>query len=102
MRPALPWLSLACVVVLAACASHQTTQREELKIVFDQTDADHDEQLDRQEFTKLPLQGVPFADVDTDQNGKVSLAELESFLIYRRVKNDGNRALKDLIRQRRY
>lgn len=85
----------------AACGSQPISQREQVRRVFNEADRNHDEQLDPEEFAQLPLRGEAFEDVDSDDNGRVSLAELESFLIYRRVKDDGNRAIQELIRPRR-
>lgn len=103
MRALVPLL--AVLLLLPACGSRPITQKDQIKEAFDKADANHDEQLDAQEFTALPLKGVAFAELDSDGNARLSLAELESFLIYRRVKAEGNRSLRELMQprqQRRY
>ena len=103
MRPIL-LLPLSLLVFAAGCASGPTTQKQKVKAAFDAADQNHDEQLDEAEFASLPLKGVDFAELDSDLNARISLAELESFLIYRRVKAEGNRSLRELQSpsQRRY
>ena len=96
----IPLMLFALATLLAACGSRPLTQKEQVKAAFDEADLNHDEQLVPDEFARLPLKGVDFAELDSDLNHTLSLAELESFLIYRRVKDDGNRALRELMRPR--
>lgn len=107
MRHNAPFMRIPLFIVLglaasaAACGAQPVTQREQVKRVFDAADLDHDEQLDPEEFATLPLRGVAFEELDSDGNHRVSLAELLSFLVYQRVKDDGNRAIQELIGPRR-
>lgn len=81
----LPYV-LLIATTLAACSSHPSDPRgESISAVFKQVDADGDERLTPQEFAQLPLQGVKFEDVDSDNNGVVTIAELRSYLEWRRI-----------------
>lgn len=80
----------AAAILLSACAAGPTP-RQQILDAFKAADADGDEQLTPEEFTRLPLSGVKFEDVDTDGNGRITYAELRSYLVWRRVQADGNR-----------
>ncbi|MFT4047767.1 MAG: EF-hand domain-containing protein [Solimonas sp.] len=87
--------------LLAACSHDRPSPMDDqIRNGFDAADADHDEQLTPAEFANLPLKDVQFEDVDTDSNGRVTLAELKSYLTWRRVQADGDRPI-DGVRGRR-
>ncbi len=84
----------AAGLVLTSCAgTSRTSVSRQIRDAFNAADADHDEQLSPAEFAKLPLTGVKFEELDTDGNGRISLAELQSYLVWRRVQAAGNRPL---------
>lgn len=80
----------AAAILLSACAAGPTP-RQQILDAFKAADADGDEQLTPGEFAHLPLSGVKFEDIDTDGNGRITYAELQSYLVWRRVQADGNR-----------
>lgn len=80
----------AAAILLSACAAGPTP-RQQILDAFKAADADGDEQLTPEEFAHLPLSGVKFEDIDTDGNGRITYAELQSYLVWRRVQADGNR-----------
>ena len=103
MRAILLSLSSAILMLMAACASDPApTINQQIRDAFKAADKDGDEQLSPAEFAELPLKNVKFEDVDTDGNGKVSLAELQSYLIWRRVQAEGNRPWDASSPRRRY
>jgi hypothetical protein len=84
----------AAGVLLASCASDgPSPMTRQIRDAFKAADTDGDEQLTPAEFENLPLKGVKFEVLDTDGNGKISLAELKSYLTWRRVQAEGNRPL---------
>ncbi|MGH8446393.1 MAG: EF-hand domain-containing protein [Solimonas sp.] len=103
MRLILLSLLLASLALAASCASDpQPTINQQIRDAFKAADKDGDEQLSPAEFADLPLKGVKFEEVDTDGNGKVSLAELQSYLVWRRVQAEGNRPFDSSMPRRRY
>lgn len=76
---------------LAGCGANPPTEKQRIRAVFDRADLDHDEQLTPDEFGMLPLQGVAFAELDSDGNGRISAAELQSYVVWRRVEAEGRR-----------
>lgn len=84
----LPLLSAALLLAVGGCAGNQT-MKERVRVFFEAADVDHDEQLTPAEFETLKLPGGKFEDVDTDHNGRVSLAELRSYVLWRRIEAEG-------------
>lgn len=86
MRIFLTLLLGSALALAAACASKPPSPlTEPIRQAFIAADKDGDEALSPDEFATLPFTGVKFADLDTDGNGKITLAELRSYLIWRRV-----------------
>lgn len=87
-------LFLTAAALLAACATVQPDARTQaIREAFKQADLNGDEKLSPEEFARLPLQNVRFTDVDSDDNGVVTLVELRSYLDWRRIAAEGNRPL---------
>ncbi|NGY06611.1 hypothetical protein [Solimonas terrae] len=88
---------LTCLLVLtASCASQDRKPiSEQLRQDFKAADKNGDEALDRDEFANFPLPGVKFEELDTDNNGKVTLAEIKSYIIWRRVQAEGQRRYEE-------
>ncbi|SEQ32084.1 EF hand [Solimonas aquatica] len=98
MRHLAPTLIAALLAAaLAACASspRSTLNPREQALVdaFKQADANGDEKLTPEEFATLPMQNVKFAEVDSDDNGYVTLPELRSYLEWRHLAAEANRPL---------
>lgn len=88
------------VLLTAACASERRKPiSEQLKQEFKTADKNGDEALDRDEFATFTLPDAKFEDLDTDNNGKVTLAEVKSYVIWRRVQAEGRRRYKEIERQ---
>ncbi len=88
-------LAAALVACGSAPPQHglQDARTQAIRDAFKKADANNDEQLSREEFATLGIQDANFDEVDTDDNGRVSLAELRSYLEWRRVKAEANRPL---------
>lgn len=84
-------LLCACLLALAACASHPTRlgAREtltNLRAAFKKADSNGDEQLSREEFgAGLPGYAENFDEIDTDHNGFVNFAELWSYVQWKHL-----------------
>lgn len=79
----------AAVLLIAGGCAGNPPMKERVRVFFEAADVDHDEQLTPAEFETLKLPGGKFEDVDTDHNGLVSLAELRSYVIWRRIEAEG-------------
>jgi len=97
---ATPFLAVFFIAAaLAACSTAPSSgglldaRGQAIRDAFKKADANNDEQLSREEFATLNIQDANFDEVDTDNNGLVSLAELRSYLDWRRIRADGNRPL---------
>ncbi len=90
-----PLLLGACLLALAACASHpagphrpRETQAAVLA-AFKKVDANGDEQLSREEFSAgFPDDVADFDDIDTDHNGLINFAELWSYIQWKQMESD--------------
>lgn len=93
--------SLCCAVLLTAgCATERRKPiSEALKQAFKTADKNGDEALDHDEFANFSLPGASFEQLDTDNNGQVTLAEVKSYLIWRRVQAEGRRRYDDTRRR---
>lgn len=100
--PLLPLLCAAALTLTACASTQRPSISRQVQEAFTAADADHDEQLSPEEFANLPLKDAAFADLDTDDNGRISLAELQSYLTWRRVQAEGNRPLMSDGQPRRY
>lgn len=86
-------LCLFTVVILSACSG--TTERygaperpyeQRLQDEFIAADRDGDEQLSPEEFRAgWPQLEEPFATLDSDNNGSLSLAELKAYAEWKRI-----------------
>lgn len=103
MRVLLVSLSGLLLVSSAGCASHSRPSplTDQIRQDFKAADQDGDEALTPAEFANLPLKGAKFEDLDTDQNGKVTLAELKSYLVWLRVQAEGRRRANESTRRSR-
>lgn len=102
MRHVRPILSLLLLALLAACASEQ--QKPLDKRIADQfklADKNNDEALDPEEFKAMELPDTTFESVDTDGNGKVTLAEVQNYVTWRRVQAEGRRRYEQIQRRDR-
>lgn len=99
MRALILSLLYGVVLLSAGCASERRKPiSEELKQAFKAADKNDDEALDRAEFANFSLPGASFEQLDTDNNGKVTLAEVENYVIWRRVQAEGRRRYDDVRR----
>lgn len=84
----------ACLMALTACASKPSRPGAQplpggLRAAFKQADKNNDEQLTREEMTAgLPQYAEHFDEIDTDHNGLVNLAELQSYAQWRRLEKE--------------
>ncbi|NKF21912.1 EF-hand domain-containing protein [Solimonas marina] len=99
MRHPIAKLTPLLLVLLAGCAHDRPKPDQQLREQFKQADQNGDEQLTPEEFKALKLPGVSFQMVDTDGNGLVTLAELENYITWRRVQDEGRRRYEQLQRQ---
>ncbi|MEQ1439130.1 EF-hand domain-containing protein [Fontimonas sp. SYSU GA230001] len=86
------WAALAALVLLAACAAtppERDARRDALAPLrdrFDAADRDGDGALDRDELAAgLPEFVADVDAIDTDRNGRISAAELRSYLEWQRI-----------------
>src|SRR3546814_20462629 len=84
---------LCCLVLLlTSCATERHKPiSAQLKQQFKAADKNTDEALDRDEFNNFSLPDAKFEQLDTDNNGKVTLAEVKNYVIWRRVQDEGRR-----------
>src|SRR3546814_5022364 len=84
---------LCCLVLLlTSCATERHKPiSAQLKQQFKAADKNTDEALDRDEFNNFSLPDAKFEQLDTDNNGKVTLAEVKNYVIWRRVQAEGRR-----------
>ena len=73
------------LALLGGCASSHRPEKspmmKKIEAMFNAADADHDEWLTPEELDAgFPWLKGKFADIDTDHNGKVSLAEVSSYI----------------------
>ena len=95
LHSALAMLS-AVALGLTACGGRPdrpSPMTRQIRDAFKAADTNGDEQLTPEEFANLPLKGVKFEELDTDGNGSVTLAELQNYLIWRRVQADALRPI---------
>ncbi len=81
---------LMLALLLSACASPRergpSPQALRIGEAFKRADTNGDEQLSREEFAKgFPAFAKAFDDIDVDHNGKINLAELQSYMEWSRV-----------------
>ena len=82
---------VAALLALAACGVTQqrpnkSAMQVRIEKMFNAADADHDEWLTPQELDAgFPWLAGKFSDIDTDHNGKVSLAEVTSYIELQRM-----------------
>src|SRR3546814_17394831 len=90
---ALTLSTLCCLVLLlTSCATERHKPiSAQLKQQFKAADKNTDEALDRDEFNNFSLTDAKFEQLDTEQNGKVTLAEVKNSVIWRRVQAAGRR-----------
>jgi Ca2+-binding EF-hand superfamily protein len=96
-------LSLLLLALVGACA-HSPDRKALSQRIADQfklADKNGDESLDPEEFKAMQLPDTTFEAVDTDVNGKVTLAEIENYVTWRRVQAEGRRRYEQLRRQDR-
>lgn len=100
-------LLCACQLALAACASpppHPGPQGLQggLRAAFKKADLNGDEQLTREEMSAgLPQFAEHFDEIDTDHNGLVNLAELQSYVQWRRLESEDAAEQQRMNRNRR-
>src|SRR3546814_6447048 len=94
---------LCCLVLLlTSCATERHKPiSAQLKQQFKAADKNTDEALDRDEFNNFSLPDAKFEQLDTDNNGKVTLAEVKNYVIWRRVQAEGRRRYDETRRQDR-
>ena len=93
------WLLLLTLSLLAACATphkkrhgDSSALNRRIDAQFDAADTNNDEWLSPAEFDAgLPWLKGKFDEVDTDHNGKVSLAELRSYIELQMMKSPAAR-----------
>lgn len=87
------FLLLAFLLALTASCAHERRNpiSDQLKQDFKTADRNGDEALDADEFATFPLPGAKFEELDTDDNGKVTLAEIKNYIIWRRVQAEDRR-----------
>ena len=82
---------IAVLVSLAACSaptrrSSKSPMQQKIEKMFNAADVDHDEWLTAEELDAgFPWLKGRFAEIDLDRNGKLSLAEVESFIDLQRM-----------------
>lgn len=90
-------LSTLLAATLSACAaapdSRLSPREQALEDAFKKADANGDEKLTPEEFAALPMPNVKFSEVDSDDNGYVTLPELRSYLEWRHLAAEANRPL---------
>ena len=88
-------LILPCLLLLAACSSvgerygaPERPYEQRLQEEFAAADANGDELISPQEFGRgWPAVEVPFATLDSDGNGSLSMAELRAYAEFQRIAN---------------